>query len=45
MMEDSNQPADLRSLISLCCPHEETAFLAVQNAHSDVPDQTHGGAG
>ena len=34
--EDSNQPAHLHILISLPCPHEETASLSIQNAPSET---------
>ena len=37
--EDSNEPVHLHSLISLFCQHEETAFLAVQNAPSEDSDE------
>ena len=38
---DTDQPAHLRSLTSLRCPHEETfASLAIQSAHSEDSDQT-----
>ena len=40
--EDFNQPMHPSSLISLCCPHEETVSLAIQNALSEDSDQTAG---
>ena len=38
--KDSNQPAHPGSLISLCCLHEKTAFLAIENVPSEVSDKT-----
>ena len=39
--EDSSQPAQPHSLMrGFCCPHEETASLASQNAPGDDSDQT-----
>ena len=35
-----HQPKYLHSLISLHCPHEETASLAIQNASSEDSAQT-----
>ena len=37
--EDSDQPANPRSLIS-CCSHEETTSLAIQNVPSEDSNQS-----